>query len=196
MMKLPETFCWKKHSWEFHNLLKLRPVSLVLRLQLQSRFVLSHWQRFCCATAAAECNGIWNDFWVTTLKNTFWILIWDRITVTSKWELTYQKLRPQIRFCNNQESCSYITVKCYNIYYCTLRLWWLIEVSISSSPKLSICEVGLHWIRSSSCLWSLSATIWIASAHSSLWKHTHVSQNAAISYRNNIDSQIHQRLHK
>lgn len=54
----------------------------------------------------------------------------------------------------------------------TLRLWWLIDVSISSSPMLSICELGLHWIRSSSCLWSLSATIWIASAHSSLWKHT------------------------
>ncbi len=50
----------------------------------------------------------------------------------------------------------------------TFRLWWLVDVSISSSLAFSIWEMGLHRIPSSSCLASLSATIWMASTHSSL----------------------------
>lgn len=42
------------------------------------------------------------------------------------------------------------------------------EVSISSSFTFSIWEVGLHRMPSSSCLARDSATIWMASAHSSL----------------------------
>ena len=58
---------------------------------------------------------------------------------------------------------------CAHLLWCvTLRLCCVVEMSISSSTMLSILEVGLHWILSSSCFCSLSATIWMASVHSSL----------------------------
>ncbi|MGH0191393.1 UNVERIFIED_CONTAM: hypothetical protein FKN15_062647 [Acipenser sinensis] len=43
-----------------------------------------------------------------------------------------------------------------------------VEVSLPSSLMRSVWEVGLHFILSSSCLWRLSAIIWIASVHFSL----------------------------
>lgn len=53
------------------------------------------------------------------------------------------------------------------------------EVSISSSLTFSIWEVGLHRMPSSSCLARDSATIWIASAHSSLEWETVKKQRQA-----------------
>lgn len=71
----------------------------------------------------------------------------------------------------------------------TLRLWCVVEMSISSSTMLSMLEVGLHWILSSSCLCSLSATIWMASVHSSLSaRHTTSGESISV-YRVPPDKQ-------